>query len=194
MQKLRKIILFVAIANLLYFGVEFYFAFRAGSVSLFADSIDFLEDASVNFLILLALTWSPASRARLGKFLALILFLPTLSTFWAAIQKLTVHTVPEPHTLSLVGFGALIVNSSCAWLLVSQRNVAGSLTKAAFLSARNDMFANIAIILVGFITLYSQSFWPDLIVGLGIAWMNLDAAKQVWMASKNESKTLSTQP
>jgi Co/Zn/Cd efflux system component len=38
--------------NLAYFGVEV--AVQIGSVSLFADSIDFLEDASVNFLILVA--------------------------------------------------------------------------------------------------------------------------------------------
>lgn len=37
--------------NLGYFGVEFAVALRVDSVSLFADSVDFLEDASVNLLI-----------------------------------------------------------------------------------------------------------------------------------------------
>jgi hypothetical protein len=41
--------------NLAYFGVEFGVAVAIGSVSLFADSIDFLEDASVNFLIAVSL-------------------------------------------------------------------------------------------------------------------------------------------
>jgi Co/Zn/Cd efflux system component len=48
----------VAILNAAYFGIEFAVALRIGSVSLFADSIDFLEDAAVNFLILFALAWS----------------------------------------------------------------------------------------------------------------------------------------
>jgi hypothetical protein len=47
-----------------YFGVEFAVALSIGSVSLFADSVDFLGDASVNFLILMALGWSVRSRAR----------------------------------------------------------------------------------------------------------------------------------
>jgi hypothetical protein len=36
------------VLNLGYFGVEFVMARVIGSVSLFADSIDFLEDATVN--------------------------------------------------------------------------------------------------------------------------------------------------
>ena len=51
---LRRIVALVALLNLGYFGIEFAVALRIGSVSLFADSVDFLEDASVNLLILLA--------------------------------------------------------------------------------------------------------------------------------------------
>ena len=63
---LRRAVRFVALANLGYFGFEFAVALAIGSVSLFADSIDFLEDASINFLILIALGWSVRSRARVG--------------------------------------------------------------------------------------------------------------------------------
>ncbi|MGO7535294.1 cation transporter [Rhizobium leguminosarum] len=62
----RKVIALVAFLNLAYFGVEFAVALKIGSVSLFADSVDFLEDASVNLLILLALAWSARGRARVG--------------------------------------------------------------------------------------------------------------------------------
>jgi Co/Zn/Cd efflux system component len=52
----------VALLNFAYFGVEFAVAVAIGSVSLFADSADFLEGASVNLLILLALGWSAVAR------------------------------------------------------------------------------------------------------------------------------------
>jgi Co/Zn/Cd efflux system component len=42
----------VVVLNLAYFGIEFVVAPAIGSVSLFADSIDFLENTSINFLIL----------------------------------------------------------------------------------------------------------------------------------------------
>lgn len=60
---LRTAVQWVAILNLSYFGVEFAVALHIGSVSLFADSVDFLEDTLVNALILAALAWSAANRA-----------------------------------------------------------------------------------------------------------------------------------
>jgi hypothetical protein len=56
---LRKVVIIVAVLNLAsYFGVQFAVALAIDSVSPFADSVDFLEDASVNFLIAIALGWS----------------------------------------------------------------------------------------------------------------------------------------
>jgi len=52
---LRRIVRLVALLNLGYFAIEFIVAIAIGSVSLFADSIDFMEDASVNLLIAVAL-------------------------------------------------------------------------------------------------------------------------------------------
>ena len=69
---LRRVTIIVALLNLAYFFVEFTVAQKIGSVSLFADSIDFLEDTSVNLLIALALGWSVRNRARLGMVLAFI--------------------------------------------------------------------------------------------------------------------------
>lgn len=178
----------VAILNLAYFGIEFAVARAIGSVSLFADSIDFLEDASVNFLILVALGWSATRRARVGMALAGILLIPGLATLWTAWQKFSLPVPPAPVPLSLAGAGALAVNLSCALLLTRYRRHAGSLTRAAFLSARNDVFANVAIVGAGLMTAYRRSAWPDLLVGLGIALMNAGAAKEVYMAAREEHR------
>src|SRR6476646_7395934 len=185
---LRKIVIIVAALNLAYFGVEFAVALAIGSVSLFADSVDFLEDASVNFLIAIALGWSATSRARVGMALAGILFIPSLATLWTAWEKFLVPLPPAPLPLSLAGGGALVINLSCAFMLMQFRAHSGSLTRAAFLSARNDVLANIAISAAGFVTAYTLSGWPDLIVGLGIAAMSADAAREVWSAAREEHR------
>ncbi len=187
-EDLRRAVLIVAILNLAYFGIEFTVAEIIGSVSLLADSIDFLEDASVNFLIAVALGWTLARRAVVGKMLAGILLIPGLATLWMAWQKFSLPVPPEAIPLSLTGGVALVVNLSCALLLTKYRHHAGSLSRAAFLSARNDVFANIAIIAAGFFTAYTVSAWPDLLVGLGIALMNADAAREVWQAAGAESR------
>ncbi len=186
---LRRTVLAVALLNLGYFGVEFGVALAIGSVSLFADSVDFLEDASVNLLILLALGWSARGRARVGMLLALVLLVPGLATLWTAWEKFNLPVAPSPMSLSLAGLGALVVNLSCALLLARFRRHAGSLTKAAFLSARNDAFANIAIVAAGLVTAFVwRTAWPDLIVGLGIAALNADAAREVWQAAREEHR------
>lgn len=183
---LRRVVLIVAGLNLAYFGVEFTVARSIGSVSLLADSIDFLEDASVNLLIALALGWSLTARSRVGMLMAVVLLLPGLATLWMAWQKFNAPEPPAVWALSATALGALTVNLSCAALLVRFRQQGGSLTRAAFLSARNDAYANLAIIGAAAATWVTVSGWPDLIVGLGIAAMNADAAWEVWEAARRE--------
>jgi Co/Zn/Cd efflux system component len=184
---LRRVVITVALLNLGYFGVEFAVGLAIGSVSLFADSIDFLEDASINLLIAFALGWEPKQRARLGMGLAMILLAPTIAGLWTAWQKLVAPSVPAPGPLSLAGTGALLVNLTCAFMLARFRHHGGSLTRAAFLSARNDVLANVAIIAAGAVTAFWwRSAWPDLIVGVGIAVMNADAAHEVFEAAREE--------
>ena len=185
---LRRAVLVVALLNLGYFGLEFAVAVAIGSVSLFADSVDFLEDASVNLLILLALSWSLKARARIGMALAGILLVPTLATLWALWSKFQLPVPPAPAPLTLTGLGALAVNFSCAMLLTRFRHDSGSLTRAAFLSARNDVFANIGIVLAGLITVLVPSVLPDVIVGIGIMLINADAAHDVWLAARQEHR------
>jgi Co/Zn/Cd efflux system component len=185
---LRRAVIAVAVLNLGYFFVEFSVARAIGSVSLFADSIDFLEDASVNFLVLAALGWTVRARAGVGVVLALLLLVPGIATAWMAWSKFQQPVPPAELPLSLTGLGALVVNVSCAYMLVKVRNVAGSLSRAAFLSARNDAYANGAIILAAVVTAFWASAWPDLIVGIGIFLLNLGAAHEVYEAARKEAR------
>lgn len=186
---LRRVVALVALLNLAYFGVEFVVALAIGSVALFADSVDFLEDAAVNFLIFVALAWSARRRARVGMLLAGVLLLPALAMLWALWSKIQAPIPPQPLSLGITGLGALLVNLACASMLVRYRHHGGSLTKAAFLSARNDALANVAIIVAGLLTALHPSVWPDVIVGLGIGCMNADAAREVWQAARKEFRS-----
>ncbi len=150
--------------------------------------MDFLEDAAVNLLVLVALGWSARRRAGVGAVLAAILLAPGIATLWAAWGKLGAPTAPAPLPLSLTGLGALLVNLGCALLLARWRTLGGSMTRAAFLSARNDVAANAAIIASGAVTAWTRSPWPDLVVGLGIFAMNLDAAREVWLSAREERR------
>ena len=184
---LRRVLRAVVALNLAYFGIEFGVALGIGSVSLFADSVDFLEDAFLNILVLGAIGWTAVRRARLGMVLAAVLLVPAAATLWTIWIKLGSPLAPDPLRLSLTGAGALAVNYACAFMLARYRAHGGSLTRAAFLSARNDVVANIAIVAAGLVTsLAWRSAWPDLIVGVGIMILIADAAREVWERARAE--------
>lgn len=84
---MRRVVRVVALLNLSYFFVEFTVALTIGSVSLFADSVDFLEDALINLLILAALRWSAQRRRTVGSILAFVILIPAIATIWTAIAK-----------------------------------------------------------------------------------------------------------
>lgn len=184
----------VALANLAYFFVEYTVAVRIGSVSLFADSIDFLEDASINFLVLVAFGWSAARRRVVGIGLAALILMPGLAALYTAYEKITTAAAaPEPFALTLTGAGAFAVNLFCAALLARSRHHGGALMTAAFLSARNDVVSNVAIVAAGLLTFALGSIWPDIIVGLAIAALNATSAYEVYEASVSETDDTSPQ-
>lgn len=181
---------FVVILNLVAFCVEFVIALSIDSVSLFADSVDFLEDLAMGVLVLAALRLPAHVRAKLGMGLAALLLLPAGAMLVAIAQKFTTATpiVPAPATLSLTGLGAFAVNIACTLILARVKNRSGSLTRAAFLSARNDVIGNIAIVAAGGATALWPSIWPDMVVGLGIAALNADSARDVLSAARREHR------
>lgn len=188
--RLRKTLGIVIALNLSFFVIEFGVAFAIGAVSLFADSVDFLEDTALSILVLGALRLSPLMRARLGFALSGVLLLPAVAMIVTLIHKFTAaapHT-PEAAPLALTGLAALSVNTTCALLLARVRNAAGSLTRAAFLSARNDALANIAIMAAAGATALWPSIWPDIVVGAGIAALNAGSAKEIWERARGEQR------
>ena len=185
-RRLRRVVLIVAIINFAYFFVEFGVALVAGSVSLLADSVDFLEDTAVNILIFIALGWPLARRAVVGKVMAVVIVGPAGVAAWEAVQRFSHPVTPEIGPVVLASVGAIVVNGTAAWLLTRVRHHGGSLSKAAFLSARNDVLVNLAIIVMALVTLGTASGWPDLILGCFIIFLALRAAYEVWEASEEE--------
>ena len=183
---LRRVVLAVALLNLSYFFVEFAVALEAGSVSLLADSVDFLEDTAINLLIFVALGWPMARRAVMGKAMAAILVVPASVAAWQAVQAFSDPVAPDASPVVLASLGAIGVNGVSAWLLVRVRHHGGSLSRAAFLSARNDVAVNLAIIAMAGLTLWTGSGWPDLVLGCVIIVVALHAAHEVWEVSEEE--------
>lgn len=183
---LRRTVLIVAALNFAYFFVEFLVALSAHSVALLADSVDFLEDTAVNVLIFVALGWPLVRRAAMGKVMALVILGPAALAGWEAVQRFSAPEPPLVVPLVVASVGAIVVNGTSAWLLSKVRHHGGSLSRAAFLSARNDVLVNVAIIVMGLVTVWTDSGWPDLVLGCFIIVLALRAAHEVWEVSEEE--------
>lgn len=185
-DRLRRVVLLVAGLNFAYFFLEFTVALFAGSVALLADSVDFLEDTAVNLLIYLALHWPLVRRAVMGKAMAAVILVPAALAAWEAVERFGDPVAPQVLPLVLVSVGAIGVNGTSAWLLARVRDHGGSLSRAAFLSARNDVLVNVAVIAMGVVTLWTRSGWPDLVLGSVIILLAVHAAHEVWELSEEE--------
>ena len=183
---LRRTVLVVAALNFAWFGVEATVALAIGSVSLIADSVDFLEDTAINLLIALALGWSLARRAAAGHVLALLILVPALVAAWQVVVKASDPTPPDVTALLVTAGGAVVVNAVCTGLLVRVRHHGGSLSSGAYLSARNDVAVNVAIIAMAMVTAWTGSGWPDIVLGAVIVLINTRAAWVVWELAGEE--------
>ena len=182
----RRAVLIVALLNLAYFVVEFVVALLIGSVSLFADGVDFLEDAAINLLVFVAAAWAPRARALVGRGLALVILVPAVAALVAAVVKILDPVPPDFAPLSVTAVGALVVNIVCALILVRHRNHHGSLARGARLAARNDSYANLGILAAGLLSIPLRSGWPDIVVGIAIGLLNAGAAREVWQEASEE--------
>ncbi len=86
-----------------------------------------------------------------GMLLAGVLLVPGIATLWTAWQKFNLPVDPEPLVAVGHGVGRPGRQSQLRFILVRFRKHSGSLTRAAFLSARSDAIANVAIIAAGLI-------------------------------------------
>lgn len=114
---LRRVVVIVATLNFAYFFIEFGVAVHAGSVSLLADSVDYLEDTAINLLILIALGWHIARQAMAGKVMALVILLPAALAGIEALTRFADPVAPEVWPVVAASVGAIVVNGTCAVLL-----------------------------------------------------------------------------
>ncbi|MGL4637573.1 MAG: cation transporter [Beijerinckiaceae bacterium] len=171
----KTALIVAALLNFVMVFIEVGGALYANSIALMADAIDFLED-SITYIIAVALIGlGHRARAVFGGITVFLMLVPGLWIGWKTIEQLFYGLPPDPLPMGAIGLLALAVNVYCAFILLPHRK-GDSAHQGVWLSTRNDAIANIAIVLAAVVTAFSQSVWPDVVVGLGIAALNLYAA------------------
>jgi cation diffusion facilitator family transporter len=177
-----RVLKIVLAVNAIMFVVETLAGLAAHSTSLLADASDMLGDALVYGFSLYVLTRDESWQARAALLKGLFMLAFGLGVAAEAVYK-TLHPIlPHGDTIGLIGFLALAANTWCFLLLYRHR--ADNLNMSSvWLCSRNDLFANGGVILAGIAVIYSQSRWPDIIVGGIIAILFLKSATLVLQQS-----------
>ncbi len=164
--------------NALMFVVELVTGLAAGSVSLLGDSLDMFGDALAYGVSLYVVARSERAKARSALLKGSLMALFGLFVLVRAIDAVIDPQVPHFATIGIVGTVALAANGLCAYLLLRHRHDDINM-HSVWLCARNDLLANLAVILAAGLVWWSGSAWPDILVGLGIALLFGRSAVQV---------------
>ena len=159
----RRILWIALLVNLAMFLVEIGAGLKAGSVSLLADSLDFLGDAANYGISLWVLGMALAWRARAAQLKAVSMLVFGLGVLGAALWHWWQGEVPSAPTMGLVGSLALLANVGVAVLLYAYRD-GDSNMRSVWLCTRNDALGNLAVLAAALGVFGSGSAWPDLIV------------------------------
>jgi Co/Zn/Cd efflux system component len=181
----RRALSLAAALNGVMFVVEAGGALYANSIALMADAIDFLEDTITYLLAAVLIGLGARPRVLFGAATAFLMFVPGIWIAWKTVDQLLYGFVPDPLPMGAIGLLALAVNVYCAFLLMPHRE-GDSAHQGVWLSTRNDAIANVAIVIAAIATALFESIWPDVVVGLGIAALNLYAAGAIALLAWRE--------
>ena len=114
-----------------------------------------------------------------------IMFISAIAVFARATYQLFAQTVPTVQLMGEIGILALIANLICFLLLIRHLNDNINMS-SVWLYSRNDIIANIFVLLTAGLVLLTGSFWPDFILGLLLTIVFAQSAGKVLTQARAE--------
>ncbi len=167
------------------FLVELTVGWLAQSTGLIADSLDMLADATVYGIGLYAVGRSAAHKARAALFSGWAQGLLGLLILADILRRAIFGSEPVSGLMMGMGLVALAANTWC--LLLIQKHREGEVhMRASWIFSKNDVIANLGVILGGLLVWLTGSRWPDLVIGTLIAGVVLRGAWHIITDARTE--------
>ena len=178
----------VLVINATMFIVELVAGLLGSSVSLVADSLDMLGDALVYAFSLYVVARSSAMKAREALLKGAIMAAFGIFVLGQAIYRIVFPQLPVFEAIGAIGLLALAANSVCFFLLWRHRADDINMS-SVWLCSRNDIIANVSVLLAAVGVWLTHSGWPDILVGLALAVLFLRSALFVLREAIKELRT-----
>jgi len=167
-SKEKRVLIIALILNAGMFVAEFGAGILSHSTALLADSLDMLADAFVYAMSLFALGRAQHWRQRAALTNGGLELIIGIGILIEAISKLFIDVVPQAGVMGIFGVAALIVNTVC-FVLLRQFRQGDINLRAVWICSRNDMLANIGVLVAAGLVVLTQEAWPDIVIGTIIA-------------------------
>src|SRR3989338_2643497 len=177
-KTLKKVLFLVLFINLGMFFVEVVGGLTAHSNALLADSLDMLGDAFVYGISIAVLFKHPSVRAKGSLVKGIMMLLLGLSVVGENIFKIINPVIPIGETITTIGLLALFANAA-SFLLLFRHKAEDLNIRSAWICSRNDVIANIEVIIAGILVARFNSMWPDVTVGLIIAFIVIQSSLRI---------------
>jgi Co/Zn/Cd efflux system component len=181
----RRVLWIALVANAVMFCVELAASIVSGSSALAADAGDFLGDTANYALSLgaIALGGQWISRVALLKGAAMSIY--GLGILAYASWRAWVGVPPEPITMGAIGLLALFVNLGVGALLFQFRRGDANM-RSVWLCTRNDVIANLAVLVAAAGVFGTGTVWPDIVVAAGLALLGVISGRIVLRMARAE--------
>jgi Co/Zn/Cd efflux system component len=181
----RRALWVALVLNALMFVVEFAYSFRAESVSLLADAVDFLGDAGNYAVALFVLGLAPVWRSRAALWKGWVMMGYGVLVLGKSAWQWSAGVIPEAVIMTWVSLLALAVNVGVAALLYAYRK-GDAQARSVWLCSRNDALGNLAVIGAAGGVWLSGRGWPDIAVALVLAGLALSSGASVIRHARQE--------
>lgn len=178
----------VLVINAVMFVVEIVAGLLGNSVSLVADSLDMLGDALVYAFSLYVVARSPAMKAKAALLKGALMAAFGLFVLGQVIYRIVFPQLPVFEAIGAIGLLALAANSTC-FLLLWRHRADDINMSSVWLCSRNDIIANVSVLLAALGVWLTHSGWPDILVGLALAVLFLRSALFVLREAIKELRT-----
>lgn len=183
-----RVLLLLLIINATMFVAEITVGINVDSTALIADSLDMLADASVYAIGFYAVGRSLADKTKAAHISGVFQVLLGLGVLFDVVRRFIVGSAPEPLMMMVVGFAALIANTICLVLIYKHRE--GDIhMRASWIFSKNDVIANLGVIVGGILVGWLASPWPDLMIGLVITTIVVRGGFGIIQEAKNEKRS-----
>jgi Co/Zn/Cd efflux system component len=181
----RRVLWIALVANVAMFLVEVVAAWWSGSSALAADAADFLGDSANYALSLGAIAVGGAWVSRVALLKGTAMSLYGVAVLAYAAWRAWLGVPPEPITMGVVGLLALGVNFGVAVLLFRFREGDANM-RSVWLCTRNDVIANVLVLVAAAGVLGTGTVWPDVGVAAILAGLGLSSGRSVIRQARAE--------